>query len=380
MMPVFVAGELAGYAAIKAHWLDIGGKDPYSTDTIDVFQEGTIFPGVKLFSRGRLVSDIFRMATANSRVPKMVAGDINALVVGVRTGRRGADARRRAARPGAVPRLRGPDVRPRRGGRARVVRQAARRPLRRARGDGLQRHRRRPGPVRDRARRLRLDGPDRLLRLAAAAGRPDQLPAPVHGVGQPHRRDDARRRRRGAERGPLPPDRGRHAAGHAVPRRVALAVLPLRLGRRPGHRGDLPGRPPGDAGLRARGERRRHLRARVVGRAGGHRRAVDGRLAAPDRPGRPRGRRRRVEPDARVRGRDALHLHGGVGGEEPVAARAGRARAGLLRARAPARRPRRRPQLPHARGRVAHERARAHEERSRGASRAAARAGPTRSR
>jgi N-methylhydantoinase B len=86
VMPVFVGDELVGYAAIKAHWLDIGGKDPYSTDTVDVFQEGTIFPGVKLFSRGRLVSDIFRMATANSRVPKMVAGDINALVVGVRTG------------------------------------------------------------------------------------------------------------------------------------------------------------------------------------------------------------------------------------------------------------------------------------------------------
>lgn len=93
VMPVFLdgaddgtAGELIGYSAIKAHWLDIGGKDPYSTDTVDVFQEGTIFPGVKLFSRGRLVSDIYRMATANSRVPKMVAGDINALVVGVRAG------------------------------------------------------------------------------------------------------------------------------------------------------------------------------------------------------------------------------------------------------------------------------------------------------
>src|SRR5205085_7950938 len=87
VMPVFLGdGELIGYSAIKAHWLDIGGKDPYSTDTVDVFQEGTIFPGVKLFSRGRLVSDIYRLAVANSRVPKMVAGDINALVVGVRAG------------------------------------------------------------------------------------------------------------------------------------------------------------------------------------------------------------------------------------------------------------------------------------------------------
>src|SRR5436190_15164495 len=87
VMPVFLDDELLiGYATIKGHWLDIGGKEPYSTDTVDVFQEGTIFPGVKLYSRGTLVKDIYRMALANSRVPKMVAGDVNAEVVGVRTG------------------------------------------------------------------------------------------------------------------------------------------------------------------------------------------------------------------------------------------------------------------------------------------------------
>ncbi len=86
VMPVYLGDELIGYTTIKGHWLDIGAKDPYSTDTVDVFQEGTIFPGVKLVSRGELVTDIFRMATANSRVPKMVAGDINAEIVGVRTG------------------------------------------------------------------------------------------------------------------------------------------------------------------------------------------------------------------------------------------------------------------------------------------------------
>ena len=37
-MPVF-DGELIAYTAIKAHWLDIAGKEPYSTDTVDVFQE-----------------------------------------------------------------------------------------------------------------------------------------------------------------------------------------------------------------------------------------------------------------------------------------------------------------------------------------------------
>jgi N-methylhydantoinase B len=84
--PAFDEDGLLGYAAIKAHWLDIGGKDPYSTDTVDLWQEGTIFPGVKLCRRGVIDDDILRTAMANSRVPAAVAGDINAELVGVRTG------------------------------------------------------------------------------------------------------------------------------------------------------------------------------------------------------------------------------------------------------------------------------------------------------
>ena len=53
--PVFVDERLIGYVAIKAHWQDMGAKEPYSTDTVDVFQEGVIFPGVKLYERGVLV-------------------------------------------------------------------------------------------------------------------------------------------------------------------------------------------------------------------------------------------------------------------------------------------------------------------------------------
>jgi N-methylhydantoinase B len=87
VMPVFLpAGDLVGYAAIKAHWLDIGAKHSYCTDTTDVFQEGVIFPGVKLYSRGELVRDIAKMAIANSRLPRYIEGDINAEVAGVRTG------------------------------------------------------------------------------------------------------------------------------------------------------------------------------------------------------------------------------------------------------------------------------------------------------
>ena len=92
VIPVFHDGELIGYAAVKAHWLDIGGKEPYSTDTVDVFQEGTIFPGVHLYRGGERVDDVYRMALANSRVPDMVAGDVNAEVVALRAGERALGA------------------------------------------------------------------------------------------------------------------------------------------------------------------------------------------------------------------------------------------------------------------------------------------------
>ncbi|GGE12530.1 5-oxoprolinase [Aureimonas endophytica] len=86
VMPVFFEGELIGYTAIKGHWLDIAAKDPYCTDTTDVFQEGTVFPGVKIYKKGELNDDIYRMVLGNSRVPKAVSGDLDAQVTGCRVG------------------------------------------------------------------------------------------------------------------------------------------------------------------------------------------------------------------------------------------------------------------------------------------------------
>ena len=90
VMPVFLEdGEtLVGYATNKAHWLDIGAKDPYCTDSTDVFQEGVVFPGVKLYNRGEKVEDIFKMVEANSRMPVGTLGDINAQIASVRVGAR----------------------------------------------------------------------------------------------------------------------------------------------------------------------------------------------------------------------------------------------------------------------------------------------------
>ena len=83
VMPIFLADRtLVGYSAIKAHWLDIGAKDPYCTDTVDVYQEGTVFPALRIYRGGRLDPDILRLVTVNSRTATQVAGDLQAQVNG----------------------------------------------------------------------------------------------------------------------------------------------------------------------------------------------------------------------------------------------------------------------------------------------------------
>jgi N-methylhydantoinase B len=89
-MPIFSNdGQVRlGYAAIMAHWLDIGAKDPYCTDTVDVYQEGTKFPGVRLYQAGKPNEDVFKIIKANSRMPRMVVGDINAQIAALQMGAR----------------------------------------------------------------------------------------------------------------------------------------------------------------------------------------------------------------------------------------------------------------------------------------------------
>jgi N-methylhydantoinase B len=89
VVPAFVEGELVGYAAVKGHHLDIGAKDPYCTDTTDIFQEGAIFPGVKIYAGGELQSDMYRTLLANSRLPRFLAGDLSAEIGAARVGLEG---------------------------------------------------------------------------------------------------------------------------------------------------------------------------------------------------------------------------------------------------------------------------------------------------
>jgi len=89
-MPVFVDDEIVAWTAAIAHWNDVGGMVPgsMSTDATEIFQEGMIYPGVKLISRGKPIQSVFDILTANCRMPDFLTGDLWAGVAAVRVGER----------------------------------------------------------------------------------------------------------------------------------------------------------------------------------------------------------------------------------------------------------------------------------------------------
>lgn len=86
VMPVFLREQLVGYAVCKAHLVDIGAKAPYCSDTTDMFQEGIVLDGVKLFRGGELVGDVLKIMQSNSRMPSAIKGDLLAEVACCRAG------------------------------------------------------------------------------------------------------------------------------------------------------------------------------------------------------------------------------------------------------------------------------------------------------
>ena len=86
LMPLFFGDELVAYAGCRAYWLDVGGVPEGIAERIDVFERGVIYPGVKLFSRGERVEDVWRVCIANSRFPSETTGDITAQVVALQAG------------------------------------------------------------------------------------------------------------------------------------------------------------------------------------------------------------------------------------------------------------------------------------------------------
>jgi N-methylhydantoinase B len=88
--PVFHEGELVAFVVNKAHWVDVGGKNPgsFSTNATEIFQEGIQIPSVKIISAGVTNDTILEIIAANIRLPKDSMGDFWAGVAANRVGER----------------------------------------------------------------------------------------------------------------------------------------------------------------------------------------------------------------------------------------------------------------------------------------------------
>ncbi|MEM7273363.1 MAG: hydantoinase B/oxoprolinase family protein [Actinomycetota bacterium] len=90
MEPIFSRDEvLLGFATSRAHWLDVGSKDPGGTiDSIDVFQEGLRLAPVKVVDGGQQVESLTQAIGRNSRFFHGAVGDLGAQIACCHTGAR----------------------------------------------------------------------------------------------------------------------------------------------------------------------------------------------------------------------------------------------------------------------------------------------------
>lgn len=89
-MPVFAEGRLIGFMCNIAHHADIGGMAPGSMSggMTEIYQEGLRIPPIKLFDRGRLLTDILDLLLLNVRVPDERRGDYFAQIAACNLGAR----------------------------------------------------------------------------------------------------------------------------------------------------------------------------------------------------------------------------------------------------------------------------------------------------
>ena len=91
--PIFVAGELSGFAACRAHWLDVGAKDPGGPmDSNEIYQEGIRLGPTKVVENGLQRRDVTDLLGRNSRFGYPAVGDLGAQIACVKTGQRRLEA------------------------------------------------------------------------------------------------------------------------------------------------------------------------------------------------------------------------------------------------------------------------------------------------
>jgi N-methylhydantoinase B len=80
IMPIFIGGELAGWAGTTAHHIDVGGVRPGTEgpDLGEVYAEGLLLPPVRLYLGGHENPDVFAFVGAAVRDPTSTLSDLRA--------------------------------------------------------------------------------------------------------------------------------------------------------------------------------------------------------------------------------------------------------------------------------------------------------------
>jgi N-methylhydantoinase B len=86
--PVYRGPRLIAWTGSIAHHIDIGGTFPgtESAQTTELYQEGIIFPAVKLVAAGRRNQALYELVAANVRDPNATLGDLDAQLAACKRG------------------------------------------------------------------------------------------------------------------------------------------------------------------------------------------------------------------------------------------------------------------------------------------------------
>ena len=88
--PVFQDRHLIGFSVSRAHWRDVGAKDPGSpVGSTSIFQEGLRLGPTRILKAGVLDEELLDILRRNSRTPDLITGDLQAQLTAAKVGERG---------------------------------------------------------------------------------------------------------------------------------------------------------------------------------------------------------------------------------------------------------------------------------------------------
>ena len=87
-MPIFSKNQLIGFVANIVHHADVGGAavGSMSGGLNEIYKEGLRIPLVRLYNKGKIVNDVFRLLLLNMRLSDERKGDLNAQISACRLG------------------------------------------------------------------------------------------------------------------------------------------------------------------------------------------------------------------------------------------------------------------------------------------------------